>query len=112
MATKNLKRRGATDEDECETPTGKKQRSSEKPSANRGGSTSTNRRSGRLTQETPPVFVIEEETDDMASSSVSKSPKPPTAEEFKAMLREGLANVAKKEQIDQMMAQSEAIQTP
>ena len=34
-----------------------------------------------------------------------KSPKPPSAEEFKAMLREGLANVAKKEQLDRMMGQ-------
>ena len=34
-----------------------------------------------------------------------RSPKPPTAEEFRAMLRDGLANVAKKDQLDLMMTQ-------
>ena len=35
----------------------------------------------------------------------TKSPKPPSAEEFKLMLREGLANVARNKQLDQMMCQ-------
>ena len=34
-----------------------------------------------------------------------KSPKAPSAEEFKAMLWDGLANIVKKEQLDQMMMQ-------
>ena len=79
--------------DEEATPSGKKLRSAEKPHA---------RRPRKPENQPPqPAFDVEEEEGyDMAAS-----PKPPSAEEFKTMLREGLANVAKKEQLDQMMVQ-------
>ena len=84
-------------EDEV-TPCGKKLRSAEKPSTRRL------RKSDSVIQ--PPVFVVEEDSsENMASEQSARSPKPPSAEEFKAMLRDGLANVAKKEQLDQMMIQ-------
>ena len=58
---------------------------------------------------TPPVFEIEateEAVGKMPSENAPpRSPKPPSAEEFKLMLREGLANLAKKEQLDTMMLQ-------
>ena len=83
--------------EEIETPCGKKVRAS----AERPKST----RRTRQSQGSPPVFVIEEDAGDGMAEASNKSPKPPSAEEFKAMLREGLANVAKKEQLDVMMTQ-------
>ena len=59
----------------------------------------------------PPIQAIEGGEEDCLitmpdrAPDAARSPKPPTAEEFKSMLREGLANVAKKDQIDVMMAQ-------
>ena len=49
----------------------------------------------------PPTFVLDDHLDDTVEQA--KSPKPPSAEEFKSMLSEGLTNVTKKEQLDQMM---------
>ena len=49
--------------------------------------------------------MVDEDSAGVMAYAEAKSPKPPTAEEFKAMLQEGLANVAKKEQLDQMMTQ-------
>ena len=87
-----MKRRAETTQEEQNTPILKKLRSAE-----------CLRRSVRTEQPAPPVFVIEEDSD--SSSNMPGSPKPPTADEFKSMLREGLSNVAKKEHLDQMMQQ-------
>ena len=102
VQAQRLPKRRAEDQcqEEVETPSGKKHQSAEKP------------KSTRRTHQTgsPPVFIVEEQSpQDMASASgTDRSPKPPFAEEFKTMLREGLANVAKKEQLDQMMTQIKA----
>ena len=84
------------------TPTGKKPKQS---------TNSTGRRQRKLST-TGPIspFVIEispqkEMPSNNGGDASQRSPKPPSAEEFKAMLREGLANVAKKEQLDRMMVQ-------
>ena len=76
------------------TPTQKKLRSADR----------TRRSTRNDSAAAPPVFVIEEDSLEMATNK-SPSSKPPSAEEFKAMLRDGLANVAKKEQLDVMMNQ-------
>ena len=56
---------------------------------------------GQETKKKPPTFVLDDHLDDTVEQA--KSPKPPSAEEFKSMLSEGLTNVTKKEQLDQMM---------
>ena len=101
MASKLKKRKGEdeTREDDL-TPAGKKS----KPTGSAGRTT---RRS--TTPRSVPVFVVEDIESESEMPVPAESPtgasKPPSAEEFKAMLREGLANVAKKEQLDRMMLQ-------
>ena len=98
-----MKRRATNpnEEDSLPTPTGKKLRSMERQSGRSAGQKPL--KSGS----TPPVFVVEEDQPDnnMEAPTQAKSPKPPSAEEFRAMLRDGLANVAKREQVEQMMTQ-------
>ena len=101
MAQKAVKRRADLPEQDTATPVGKKLRSTEKVTA---------KRSRRTDPTSAPVFVIGDEEGEVTQEidmpgETQKSPKPPSAEEFKSMLREGLANVAKKEQLDQMMVQ-------
>ena len=105
MASK-LKRRADTDsdgEDEEWTPIGKRSRPTAVTLAGRKGKKAAQGESPKL-----PVFVVEDEATENScvrmpgTMDASKSLKPLSAEEFKAMLREGLANVAKKEQIDMM----------
>ena len=96
-----LKRRVEAEicEEEENTPTGKRSRPATAP-------TSAGRKSRKSS---PPVFIVDPEEDQTimptSNNDSARSPKPPSAEEFKAMLREGLANVAKKEQLDVMMTQ-------
>ena len=84
------------------TPTGKKPKQS---------TSSTGRRQRKLsTAGSVSPFVIEispqkEMPSNNGGDASQRSPKPPSAEEFKAMLKDGLANVAKKEQLDRMMVQ-------
>ena len=102
MTSRQVKRRADEQNNtDVETPT----HTQKKPRANRSSSTVTNRRTRRSDGlPTPPVFDIQDSpAENMASNETHRSPKPPTAEEFKAMLRDGLANVAKKEQLDIMM---------
>ena len=99
MASRIVKRRADDPNTDADTPSGKKPRGSE------GSATGTRRKTRRSEGcLDPPVFCIDDPT--MASQGdTQRSPKPPSADEFKAMLREGLANVAKKEQLDVMMTQ-------
>ena len=102
MANRLMKRRpDESQPSDSETPTGKKLRSSDRLLS------ASSRRSRNSTLDDPlPVFDLEEDmAENQTQGRSQKSPKPPSAEEFKAMLREGLANVAKKEQLDQMMKQ-------
>lgn len=106
MAGRASKRKSdnETKTDKLTTPTGKKLRSSERLlqlSGSRGEKVANQDK-----ELTPPVFVIEEDDSPAVRMATNGSSKPPpSAEEFKMMLRDGLANVAKKEQLDQMMNQ-------
>ena len=105
MAQRSQKRMADNTPLEENTPTGKKSRSAEWPTSLR--------RTRRSETARLPVFEVAEDKDEgevfeeavTMQNEQAKSPKPPTAQEFKAMLREGLANVAKKEQVEQMMNQ-------
>ena len=109
MASKTSKRRADVQtEEEESTPIGKRLRP-----------TTTSSKKNRCSETEIPVFELEEREPDVANMSnqpcVPKSPKPPTTDEIKAILREGLANVARKEQLDLMMdkvtSNSEALRT-
>ena len=96
----SLKRRAGASEHQGNnsTPTGKKLRSAECPSASQ--------RRTRSSSDTPPVFVGEEdlnETMGTDNATQGRRPKPSSAEDIKNLLKEGLTNVAKKDQIDQMV---------
>lgn len=99
------KRRADTEiREDNNTPIGKKLRPGDK------GSAAVARRTRRSDPENAaPPFVVQEEEeagDNMAANDTpNRSRKPPSAEEFRAMLKDGLANVARTEQLEQMMVQ-------
>ena len=106
MASKRKQEEPALVEDNV-TPGAKKSRPVISSAGKRG-------RKASVSSPGVPVFVVEAEdegrtakmpaaTNAAAQHDPARSPKPPSAEEFKAILREGLANVAKKEQVDVML---------
>ena len=95
MAQRLMIRRAEENREEEEvTPGSKKLRSANKPTA-----------FARRTRGSPPVFDIKEDGMPGGDAGSNTGPGQMSANDFKRMLNEGLADIARKEHLDQMMAQ-------
>ena len=108
MATKGLKRKVDNPED-CNTPSVKipKPVTRSEPPRTRSNKKTTLSKTVSADQATKrsledEIHIITDESD---NDSEDMATKPPTAEEFRAILQEGLSTVAKKEDLDKLMGQ-------